>query len=647
MNKIIRETRMSDWQTPLSTASDDEIKEGLEHAHIPSLMTALMHLTGNRDHFKSIQPHFVMFAEEEDGLTEEERKLARALALDALKKYRDEGCPTLSQPPSEDVVAAMNYITGEDMTPQEIPFLREELNLFAEDTRRVSVDSSAIPEGFQVIIIGTGMSGIMSAIRLKQTGIPFVMLEKNPEMSGTWYENTYPGCQVDSANHLYSYIFEPNHQWSGHYSGSAELNAYFNRIVDKYGLREHVRLNTEVKSATFNEQDNRWVIDVISEGEPDQLIADTVISAVGQLNTPKMPDIEGLDSFEGIAFHSARWEHQHKLEGKRVIVIGTGCSAAQFVPKIAPHCGDLKVFQRTPPWLLPTELYHQPMSPQELWLFREIPFYARWYRFYLFRTLAVDGLLPMMYSEPGWKGPPGTIGSANEVLREHLIESVREQVGDDTELMAKLIPDYPPGGKRPVLDDGAWISTLKRDNVHLLTNKIARVVPEGVLTEDGELHQADVIIYGTGFQADQFLIPMQVIGRNGLDLVSHWGGDPKAYKGTVVPDFPNFYCLYGPNSNIVVGASIVFFVECQLRYAMGCLKLQLENGYQTIECKKDVMDRYNEQIDALNRERAWGAPSVKSWYKNDRGRVTQNWPGTHGEWWQQTLAPDPADFTLR
>ncbi len=637
---------MINWQTALSAASDEQLRAALAQAHIPALMAALMHINGNCKHFSKVRPHFVMFAEEEDGLTEQERNSARELAFHALKKYRDGGCVEPARPDAEDIVAAMNYITGTDMAPQELPFLREELNLFGEDGRRVHIDAAVITPGYRVLIIGTGMSGILAAIRLQQEGIPFLMLEKNPEMTGTWYENTYPGCQVDSANHLYSYMLEPNHQWSGHYSGSAELKDYFNRIVDKYRLRQHVRLNTRVERASFNEKDNRWTVDVTCDGVPEVLVADTVISAVGQLNSPKMPEIEGLDSFKGVAFHSARWEHEHTLEGKRVIVIGTGCSAAQFVPRIAPQCGELRIFQRSAPWLLPTETYHQPMSEQELWLFREVPFYARWYRFFLFRTLAVDGLLPLMYSDPGWSGPAGTIGAANEMLRAALIESLQEQAGDDPELLAKLIPDYPPGGKRPVLDDGAWISTMKRDNVYLLTDKIARVVAEGVVTEDGALHAADVIIYGTGFKADQFLVPMQVIGRNRVDLDSYWGGDPRAFKGVCVAGFPNFYCLYGPNSNIVVGSSIIFFVECQLRYVMGCLKLQLESGYRAIECSKEVMDSYNVKIDALNRQRAWGAPSVNSWYKNKTGRVTQNWPGTHREWWEETLAPDPKDFLL-
>ena len=247
---------MSDWQTPLSAASDEQIRNALRHAHIPALMAALMHLTGNRDHFAKVRPQFVMFAEDEDGLIEGDRELARELALAALLNYRDQGCGKLAAPGPDDIIAAMNYITGEDIPSQELPFLREELNLFAEDGRQVAIDTSSLNEDFQVIIIGTGMSGILMAIRLQQAGIPFIMLEKNPEMSGTWYENTYPGCQVDSANHLYNYLIEQNTQWPNHYSGRRELFKYFSGIVQKYALFEHVRLNCLVKRAAWH--DNEW-----------------------------------------------------------------------------------------------------------------------------------------------------------------------------------------------------------------------------------------------------------------------------------------------------------------------------------------------------------------------------------------------------
>jgi 4-hydroxyacetophenone monooxygenase len=303
----------------------------------------------------------------------------------------------------------------------------------------------------------------------------------------------------------------------------------------------------------------------------------------------------------------------------------------------------MEVFQRTPNWLLPAPEYRVPTSDAELWCFRNIPFYARWYRFYLYRTRALHGFLPYLYGEQGWDAREDAISPANDLLREAMTEYIREQAGDDP-IFEHLVPDYPPGGKRPVLDDGAWISTLMRDNVTLVTEGIERITPRGLLTRDGELHEADVLIYGTGFSADQFLVSMEIVGRGGVELHQQWQGDARAYLGITIPNFPNFYCLYGPNTNIVVGSSIIFFSECEMRYIMGCLKLQLEAGHERIECRQDVHDEYNAAIDALNLQRAWGAPNVSSWYKNASGRVSQNWPGDHFEYWQRTREPDPADF---
>ncbi|MEH6592953.1 MAG: NAD(P)/FAD-dependent oxidoreductase [Halioglobus sp.] len=637
---------MSRWNLSLNQIDDTMLQEALESAHIPALLAALVHFKGGTEHFKQVQPQFDILADEQDGLSEQQREFARDMAFSALKQYQDGGCQELPPPSEATIIATMAHITGQETSEAINPFLREELNLFGEDSRKVNIDTQQMDENYKVIIIGCGMSGILAAIRLQQQGIPFLIIEKNSEIGGTWHENTYPGCQVDSANHLYNYMFEPNSQWPGHFSGQADLYAYFSGIVDKYNLREHTQLKTSVLSSSYSEDTGLWTVETEFDGNRETFQANSVISAVGQLNSPKFPDIEGLASFKGVAFHSARWEHQHDLAGKRVIVIGTGCSAVQFVPMIAPQCTDLTVFQRTPPWLLPVEEYHQPMTEQELWLFREVPFYARWHRFYLFRGQAVDGYLPLLYADEKWSGANGAVSEANALFREGLIESLKEQVNGDTELLGKLIPNYPPGGKRPVLDDGSWITTLQRDNVQLRTEGIEKVVPDGVVTTDGKLHRADIIIYGTGFKADQFLTPMKVRGKNGAELVGQWGGDPQAYKGVVVPQFPNFYCLYGPNSNIVVGSSIVFMVECQVKYVFGCIKLQIENNYKSLECKPEPLARYIEEIDALNKQRAWGSPIVSSWYKNDCGRVTQNWPGTHWEYWQQTLAPKLSDFEI-
>ncbi len=634
------------WTASLHEISDDQLRQALGQTHVPALMAALVHLTSSGEHLRGdIRPHVEPLAVVEDGLTEAAREMARAKALAALLAYRDAGCPPL--PPLADslVEETMHYVTGTPIPPEHMALMREELNVYGEDRRRVPIASDAIPHPDRVLVIGAGMSGILAAVRLQEAGISFLVVDKNPEIGGTWYENTYPGCQVDSANHLYSYIFAPRNQWSGHYSGQAELFAYFIGVVRDFNLRQSMRLNTAVEQAVYDESENCWTVTFKdAAGGIASERFDSIISACGQLNSPSMPDIPGIGAFEGIAFHSARWEHQHDLHGKRVAVIGTGCSAAQFVPAIVDQPARLHIFQRSASWLLPTEQYHLAMSEEELWCFRHIPFYARWYRFFLFRARANDGLLPFLYTEENWDAQDGSVSAANAELRAALEASMREQAGDDKDLSDALIPSYPPGGKRPVLDDGQWISALKQPHVTLVTKRIECIEAQGIRTADGQLHEIDVLIYGTGFKADQFLVPMHIVGRSGKELHRAWQGNPQAYLGITIPGFPNFYCLYGPNTNIVVGSSIVFGSECEMRYIMGCLKLQFEHGIASLEVREDTCLDYNKDIDARNRLRAWGSPQVDSWYKNAAGRVSQNWPGTHWEWWQQTRAPDLKDF---
>jgi 4-hydroxyacetophenone monooxygenase len=314
------------------------------------------------------------------------------------------------------------------------------------------------------------------------------------------------------------------------------------------------------------------------------------------------------------------------------------------VPIIANDVGSMVVFQRTPPWLLPTPLYHADVSPGMQWLFDYMPYYARWYRFWLFRRDGVDGALTYLTAEPGWKGVRNASSPENDQLRQVLTDYTLMQAEGDDALASKLIPDYPPGGKRPLRDTGVWIEALRRDNVELTNNPIVEITETGVRTEDGSSYEVDVIIYGTGFQADHFFTPVEFYGRDGTSLNDRWQGNPRAYKGVTVPNFPNLFMTYGPNTNIVVGTSIIFFTECEVRYIMQCLQKLVANGARSMECREDVHDAYNERIDAYNLLRPWGTPDVNSWYKNAAGRVTQNWPGTHHEYWEETRTVDEDDY---
>src|SRR5690606_4019262 len=348
--------------------------------------------------------------------------------------------------------------------------------------------------------------------------------------------------------------------------------------------------------------------------------ANAVISAVGQLNRPHLPDIPGIDTFAGPAFHSARWRHDVDLRGKRVAVIGTGASAMQFIPEIAPDTGELLVFQRTPAWLAPTPDYHDPVPEGLTWLYNHVPAYSEFNRFCIFWRMG-DGVLANVTVDPDWD-QPGSVSAANDMVRLLFTEYLKATFADRPDLLDAVIPDYPPGAKRMIRDNGIWARTLMRDDVRLITTGIREITPQGIVTVDGTEHVVDVIIYGTGFTASKFLTPMQVTGRDGIDLHEHWDGEARAYLGITIPGFPNLFCLYGPNTNIVINGSIIYFSECGVRYIVELLGQLLRGGHRAVDVRKDVHDEFNEAVDAANRRMAWGASDVRSWYKNESGRVS-------------------------
>jgi 4-hydroxyacetophenone monooxygenase len=630
------------------TASDEAAREAIADAHLPSLIAALVHVTGDESLVRGdIKPIYDFFGDGQGGLTQPQKEQVINAAVQALARLREDA--KLPPTPSRATIRhVMNFVAGGDIPERYVPFLLEELALEGED--RIADKGEDIPasvkEDFRVLIIGAGMSGLLAAIRLDQAGIPYTIVDKNPDVGGTWLVNTYPGCRVDNPNHMYCYSFEPNHDWPHHYSTQDALLAYFRRVADKYGIRNKVRFNTEVLESVYDEKNARWTTRARdADGREMTIESNAIISAVGQLSRPKLPDIKGVGSFKGASFHSAQWDHSVDLKGKRVIVIGTGASAFQFVPAIAPEVGEMFVFQRTPPWLGPAPDYHAPVGEGQKWLLKHVPYYAQWYRFWLIWMLT-DGLYPMVQADPAWNGPPHSVSMVNDQIRTVLASLIQQQVGDDPVLTKQVIPEYPLGGKRSVRDNGVWIGALKRDNVHLITEPIAEITTTGVKTKDGREYAADVLIYGTGFTASKFLSPMTFKGRSGLDLHEQWSGDARAYLGITVPNFPNLFLMYGPNTNIVVNGSIIFFSECEMRYILGAIEMMLRKGYAAIEPKKDIHDAFNEKVDAGNAGMAWGVPQVTSWYKSETGRVSQNWPFPIVDYWYATREPNPSDFEI-
>jgi 4-hydroxyacetophenone monooxygenase len=632
----------------LAGADDATIRLALEDAALPAMLVTLAHVTGDMSLLREeFNPDAGFLSAEQGGLTEELQAKVRDLAFETIVRFRDSGCQAASAPSQADLRRMLDFLTGSMATDEYVPLLLEELAFPDADARAPHWSKQELDPSrrFEVVVIGAGMSGILAAIRLQQAGVPFVILEKNADVGGTWLENTYPGARVDSSNHFYSYSFAQKADWPYHYSTGDVLLDYFRGCADQFGIREHIRFNTEVVSAEFDESAGSWSLAIRNGNGEETLTAQALISAVGQLNRPKMPAIDGIDSFTGPSFHSAQWDHSVDLTGKRVAVIGNGASASQFIPIVAEQAGQLEIFQRTPNWYVPVPNYHDEVEPGLQWLLREVPQYTGWFRFWLFWQVT-DGFLPAAQVDPEWGDTDRFVSAANQEFAEMLIEYMKESLGDNADLLQQVIPSYPPASKRIVLDNGAWPNTLKRDNVHLLTEGIKAVTPSGVITDDGQEHEADVIIYGTGFQASAFLTPMSVKGRNGIDLNEQWQGDARAFKGIMVPNFPNFFMLYGPNTNIVVNGSTTWFAECEVTYVMGCIRLLLEGRHSALDTKLDRHDAYNEHIDAGNLAMAWGVAKVPSWYRNEFGRSAQNWPFSMLEYWQQTREPDPADHVF-
>jgi 4-hydroxyacetophenone monooxygenase len=640
-----------DWGVPdfdadLSTADDDTLRAALEHAEVPALLPALAGALGDLSLVpEHLRPDLSILMDPTAGLSPDQQREARALALTALQRIRDTHVPVRPAPDLDELRHLLEFTSGGAEVDDYLELLREELGL-GEDLRAPTwrKDHLAPDRPFRVAVIGAGMSGLAAAHRLNQAGLEVVVLEKNQDVGGTWLENSYPGCRVDVSNHFYSYSFAPKPDWPEHFSSQEVLLDYFRDVADEHGLRPLIRFGTEVSAVELDESTMTWTLQLVTDdGREEALEAHAVVSAVGQLNRPNLPDIPGVERFDGPAFHSARWDHEVDLAGKRVAVIGTGASAAQFIPHVAEDGAHLTIFQRTPAWFIPTPDYHDPVAPEALWLFRNVPDYASWYRFWIFWR-NVEGFMSASTVDPEWDGGGRSVSEVNDLVRQLLAGYIGAEFWDAPELVESAVPDYPPFAKRFIRDNGVWARTLKRDDVDLVTTAIAEITPDGVRTTDGTVHQADVIIYGTGFQASDFLTPMKVVGRGGADLHQRWDGDARAYLGITLPGFPNFFLLYGPNTNIVVNGSITYFSECEVHYVVGCLRALLETGARAIDPRPEVHDAYNERVDAENLRMAWGVSSVNSWYKNATGRTAQNWPFSLLEYWQQTRAVDLEDY---
>jgi cation diffusion facilitator CzcD-associated flavoprotein CzcO len=481
--------------------------------------------------------------------------------------------------------------------------------------------------GISVGIVGAGFGGVGVGIKLAKQGIhDFTIFERGETVGGVWRANTYPGAACDVPSHLYSFSFAKGSEWSRRYAPQPDILRYLQGVSERFGLEPHLRLGTEVVKASFDADAGRWTLET-DTGETHTF--DVLVTACGQLTRPAMPRVEGLDDFGGAAFHSAEWDHDVELEGKNVAVIGTGASAIQFIPAIAPSVKQLTIYQRSAPWIMPKSDRAYPKWEQQL--FKAFPPRVALSRagFFAFLEGATYG-----FTGTDWVIQPFKFAADRE----------RNKVLQDPELRAKATPDYKIGCKR-VLFTSDWYPTLNRPNVELLNGQIDRIAKGGVIGTDGVERPADVIIFGTGFQSHRFVAPMEIHGLGDRELNAVWGDRAEAYLGTTVSGFPNMFVLYGPNTNHGSG-SVPYTLECQFNYVLDAVRHLQTPGFRWLDVRLEAQMAWREEMEERSKSTVWTSGGCHNWYVNGKGQNTNNWPGAWLEYRRRTRRINPGDYRV-
>ena len=627
--------------------SDDVIRASIAEASVPALLMSMVHMTGDIGLLDELPGPTLLIAMDLQGaMSERDKQTVRDRAFDVVREHRDRGCPPPFVPSPIELRKMLACISAGAVTEEHVDYVAADLRL--SDVDQVGPVFSSTAEqrsAFPVIVIGAGEAGLLAGIKLKAAGVPFTIVEKQHGVGGTWLANRYPGLRVDVASQYYSYSFEPTDHWTHLYSEQPEILRYLNDVAERHDIVRHARFDTEVLAATWDDEAATWSVVVRGPGGEETLTGRALICAVGQFSNPVIPNIEGANEFDGPTFHTARWRDDVDLTGKRVAVIGAGATGFQLVPAIAGVAAHVDVYQRTPQWMAPNPSYHEPVGDGARWAIRHLPYYGRWLRFVSWWTFT-DAVFDLVHIDPDWDTGGLSCNEGNQGVRDVFIAWMRAFT-DDEELLAKVTPSYPPFGKRTLQDNGTWLTTLQRDDVDLITDRIAEITEGGITTADGEHRTAEVLLWATGFDVNRQLGPIDVRGLDGVELAERWGDSAYAYLGITVPGFPNFFCMYGPGTNAVNGTSIVYNSECQMRYILGCIDMVLANGAGSATVRSDVaMDYHRRRQDKL-RTMVYAHPAVSSYYKNSAGELPSLYAWRIVDYWKWTNRPNPDDYELR
>lgn len=628
-----------------------QLRAAIDECDPAPLLMALVHVTGDAglldrfesrltftepgNHYQTGEATPATLGEYPEDMVAEVRALAHEVLGSGMS---DE----LGVPDTEVFARMARMATTEKVAPEFLPLLREQAG-FELAQRRVPVTVTP-PTDFSVIVIGAGIVGINAAIKLGEAGFSYTVFESRHEIGGTWSANTYPGAAVDTPSHYYSFSFALNPDWSRYYPTGPEYQDYLRNVVSESGIEQNIRFNTRVISATWSEDSRRW--EVVTEG-PDGTRAthhaNAVITALGMLNSPNIPDVDGMDSFAGRIVHTAEWDTDLDLADKRVVVLGTGCTSVQVVPAIADRVRSLDVVVRSPHWIVPEKSVKNDVTEAQKWALAHIPRYHEWFRLRSY-WFASDNLYLLPRIDPEWAAEHFSASPANDLVLRGAVSYLEASFPDRPDLIEKLTPDFRPYGKRIVKDPGFY-KTLTRDNVHLHRASFERVTPDGVVTTEGEFIPADVIILATGFQLE-FTTGIEITGRHGRTLAEDWDGgqDPRAYLGIQVAGYPNLFVTAGPNSAPNHGAGHNMLSESHVHYAIESLQYLLENGHDAMDVKPDVVEEYNDRVDEELDKTVWVHPGGKSlggYYRNSKGRSVVASPWRLVDFWTMLREPEP------
>ena len=621
-----------------------DLASAIAEGDIRVLLMVLVHMTGDE---RWLEPPYRpkrdvrLIPDPNAGVPKEIQDEIRAAVL---KLYEHaEPKPVITDPGDELMLKMMRVTLGENVASEYAPLMREEMGFMPRDTRWRARPSDETLSQQHVLIVGAGVCAIALGVALGRLGIPYTIVEKEDEIGGTWYVNRYPGCGVDTPNHSYSFSFGARNPWTRYFAQRQELLDYLLRVAREDDIRKHVRLNTELIASRWDEARRRWISTLKTANGEETFESTTLVSAIGQLNDPSPVHFNGEEDFGGLTLHSARWSDAIAFEGKRVAVVGTGATAMQLVPSIADRVASVTVYQRTAQWARPVKGYSDPITEGARWLLAHLPFYVQWYRFNMFWRYG-DGLLPFLRKDPNWPHPDRAVNKGNDRHRQELTEFILSELKDRPDLIEKCLPTYPPYGKRILLDNN-WFKTLTRPNVELVTDRIDHFARDGIVTADGKMRPADIIVISTGFKVSEMAARLNITGRDGKNLRQAWANDnPTAYLGLTVPNFPNLFLMLGPNSGPAHGGSVIFQSECQSRYISACLVEMMEREIAAIDVRAEVHDQYIRKVDAEHEQLIWTHPGMTTYYRNGQGRVFSAMPWRFVDYWTMTHDPDLRDY---